>query len=78
MRLIVSAVLVMIFTGLAPAAESGGLTGALERQRLDLSTQQSEIRREIERQSGSLQRQQEQIEALTELVTRMQRDSERE
>jgi hypothetical protein len=57
-RLTVAAVLVMLFAEPAPASASGGLTGALERQRQDMATQQGEVRRETERQSGSLQQQQ--------------------
>jgi hypothetical protein len=40
-------------------AQTGGLTGAIERQRQDVTTQQGEVRREMERQGGSLQQQQE-------------------
>lgn len=58
MRLILAAVLVTIFAGLA-TAEPSGLTGAIERQRQDLATQRSEAQREVERQGGSLQQQQE-------------------
>ena len=57
MRLTVAAVLVMIFAEAATA--QGGLTGAIERQRQDVTTQQGEVRREMERQGGSLQQQQE-------------------
>ena len=57
MRLTVAAVLVMIFAEVATA--QGGLTGAIERQRQDVTTQQGEVRREMERQGGSLQQQQE-------------------
>jgi hypothetical protein len=41
------------------AAQQSGLSGVIERQRQDVTTQQGEIRREIERQGGSLQQQQE-------------------
>jgi hypothetical protein len=58
MRLTVAAALVMIFAEVA-TAEPGGLTGAIERQRQDVTTQQGEVRREMERQGGSLQQQQE-------------------
>jgi hypothetical protein len=51
-------VVVMLVAGLASASESGGLAGALERQRQDITTLQGEIRRESERQTGSLQQQQ--------------------
>ena len=43
-----------------PAAAQSGLDGALERNRQDLSTQQGEFRREIERQGRNLQQQQDQ------------------
>ena len=51
---------VMVMTLLAgPAtAQQGGLSGAIERQRQDMRTQQGEIRRETERQGGNLQQQQ--------------------
>ena len=58
MRLIVAAALVMTVAGGA-TAQPGGLTGAIERQRQDVTTQQGEVRRETERQGGSLQEQQE-------------------
>jgi hypothetical protein len=58
MRLTLAAILVTILTG-AAIAESGGLTGAIERQRQDVTTQQGEVRRETERQGASLQQQQE-------------------
>ena len=58
MRLTVAAVLVMILAEVA-IAQTGGLTGAIERQRQDVTTQQGEVRREMERQGGSLQQQQE-------------------
>lgn len=58
MRLTVAAALVMIFAEVA-TAETGGLAGAIERQRQDVTTQQGEVRREMERQGGSLQQQQE-------------------
>ena len=48
----------MIFAAVV-TAQSGGLTGAIERQRQDVTTQQGEVRREMERQGGSLQQQQE-------------------
>jgi hypothetical protein len=41
-------------------AEPGGLSGAIERKRQDLDTLRGETRREIERQSGRLQQQQDQ------------------
>jgi hypothetical protein len=47
----------LLLAGPAPA-EPGGLTGTIERQRLDATTQQGEIRREMERQGGNLQQQQ--------------------
>jgi hypothetical protein len=58
MRLIVAAVFVIILAGLA-TAEPGDLTGAIERQRQAVTTQQGEVRREMERQGESLQQQQE-------------------
>jgi len=58
MRLTVAVVLVTILAGPA-TAEPGGLTGAIERQRQDLTTQQGEVRREIEQQGRSVQQQQE-------------------
>jgi hypothetical protein len=58
MRLIVAAILVAILAGSATAQT--GLTGAIDRQRQDMATQQAETRREIERQQGSLQQQQDQ------------------
>ena len=57
MRLMVAAALVMILAEVATA--QGGLTGAIERQRQDVTTQQGEVRREMERQEGSQQQQQE-------------------
>jgi hypothetical protein len=58
MRLILA---VLLATALADSAsaEPGGLTGAIDRQRQDLATQQGEARREMERQQGNLQQQQE-------------------
>jgi hypothetical protein len=53
----VAAVLVMILAEVATA--QGGLTGAMDRQRQDVTTQQGEVRREMERQGGNLQQQQE-------------------
>jgi hypothetical protein len=47
----------LLLAGPAPA-EPGGLTGAIERQRQDATTQQNEMRRETERQGGNLQQQQ--------------------
>ena len=58
MSLAVAVVIVMIFAEVA-TAQPGGLTGAIERQRQDVTTQQGEVRREMERQGGSLQQQQE-------------------
>ena len=58
MRLTVAAVLGTILAGPA-TADPGSLTGALERQRQDLTTQQGEVRREIEQQGRSVQQQQE-------------------
>lgn len=58
MKLTVAAILVMIFAGVT-TAQPGGLTGTIERQRQDVMTQQGEVRREMERQGGSLQQQQE-------------------
>lgn len=57
MRLTVAAVLVMLLAQVA-TAQTGGLTGAIERQRQGVTTQQGEVRREMERQGGSLQQQQ--------------------
>jgi hypothetical protein len=57
MRLTIAAVLVAILAGRA-TAEPSGLMGAIERQRQDLATQQGEMRREMERQGGNLQQQQ--------------------
>lgn len=58
MRLAFAALCVTLLTALA-TAEPSGLSGAIERQRQDLATQQGEMRREMERQRGSLQQQQE-------------------
>ena len=58
MRLTLAAVLVTMLAGPA-TAQPGGLTGAIERQRQDLTTQQGEFRREIEQQGRSVQQQQE-------------------
>jgi hypothetical protein len=51
---------VMVVTLLASpaAAQQSGLSGAIERQRQDMKTQQGDIRRETERQGGNLQQQQ--------------------
>jgi hypothetical protein len=59
MTLLVACLLVSALAGLA-AAQTGGLDGAIERHRQNLETQQSETRREIERQGRSVQQQQDQ------------------
>lgn len=59
MKLTVAAVLAMILAGSA-TAQTGGLTGAIDRQRQDMATQRELNRRELERQRDSLQQQQEQ------------------
>jgi hypothetical protein len=41
-------------------AQSDGLSGAIDRQRQDMATQQEQMRREAERQRDSLQQQQQQ------------------
>jgi hypothetical protein len=58
MRLTIAIILVTILSGLA-TAEPSGLSGAIERQRQDVTTQQGQLRREMEQQRGSLQQQQE-------------------
>ncbi len=58
MRWIIAVVAVTLFAA-AAAAEQGGLSGAIERQRQGVTTQQGEIRRETERQGSNLQQQQE-------------------
>jgi hypothetical protein len=59
MRLIVAAAILMVMTLVGSAsAEPGGLSGAIDRQRQDLTTQQGDARREMERQQGNLQQQQ--------------------
>jgi hypothetical protein len=57
MRWLVAVMAMTLLAGPAGAQE-GGLSGAIERQRQDMRTQQGEIRRETERQGGSLQQQQ--------------------
>jgi hypothetical protein len=59
MKLVVALFLVMTLVNLAPA-QSGGLDGAIERQRQSIETQRGETRREMERQGRSLQQQQDQ------------------
>jgi hypothetical protein len=58
MRLFLVVALMSILAG-AATAEPSGLSGAIDRQRQDLTTQQGEMRRETERQSLRLQQQQE-------------------
>ena len=59
MRAIVVAFLLLALAGSA-AAQSDGLSGALDRQQQDLTTQQEQTRQQLEQQRGNLQRQQEQ------------------
>jgi hypothetical protein len=58
MRLLVAVVLAMTLAGSATAQT--GLSGAIDHQRQNMATQQADTRREIERQQGSLQQQQDQ------------------
>ena len=53
------AVMAMMLLVDPAGAQQGGLSGAIERQRQDMKTQQGEIRRETERQGQNLQQQQE-------------------
>ena len=57
MRWLLAVSLVTFLAGPATAQQSG-LSGAIERQRQGITTQQGEIRRETERQGGTLQQQQ--------------------
>jgi hypothetical protein len=59
MRLAPAFLLVAVLAGQANA-QPGGLDGAIERHRQNLETQQSDTRREIERQGRSVQQQQDQ------------------
>jgi hypothetical protein len=59
MRLIIATALLVTALAVSASAEPGGLTGAIDRQRQDLTTQQGDARREMERQQGNLQQQQE-------------------
>ena len=57
MRGLLAAMVVTLLAGPATAQQSG-LSGAIERQRQDMRTQQGELRRETEQQGGNLQQQQ--------------------
>jgi hypothetical protein len=59
MRAFAVAFLLVVLAGSA-VAQSDGLSGAIDRQRQDLATQQEQTRRELEQQRGNLQQQQEQ------------------
>jgi hypothetical protein len=49
----------LLLVASAASAQSGGVSGAIDQQRQDMAIQQEERRREVERQTGTLQRQQE-------------------
>jgi hypothetical protein len=58
-RSILVGLLLVLLTGSA-TAQSDGLSGAIDRNRQDMATQQEQMRRESERQRDSLQQQQQQ------------------
>ena len=58
MRATVVALLLVVFAGSA-IAQSDGLSGAIDRQRQNMATQQDQNRRELEQQRQQLQQQQE-------------------
>jgi len=59
MKALLAAALLAIMAGTA-AAQTDGLTGAIERQRDKIRSQQDDVRREGEQQRQSLQQQQDQ------------------
>ena len=59
MRVTATALLLAALAGPA-MAQSDGLSGAIDRQRQDMATQQEQMRREAERQRDRLQQQQQQ------------------
>lgn len=58
MRATVAAAILLFLAG-AASAQSGGVSGAIDQQRQNLAIQHEQRRQEVERQTGTLQRQQE-------------------